>query len=103
MLDFAEHRAFLCMMIGKMGLYSLMGEMSQEIADANQDKAEEGARSGSKSAPLLVDNPSLGFEVQIRGIKKSKPTIVMRIPKDQIVPKSWGSLAKAAAMPDSTK
>ena len=40
MLDFAEHRAFLCMMIGKVGLYSLMGEMSQEIADANQDKAE---------------------------------------------------------------
>jgi len=85
------------------GLYSLMGEMCQEIADANKDKAEEGARSGSKSAPLLVDNPSLGFEVQIRGIKKSNPAIVMRIPKDQVVPKSWGALAKAAAMPDSTK
>ena len=42
-LDFqciAEHGTFSCAMICKVGLYSLMGEMCQEIADANKDKAE---------------------------------------------------------------
>ncbi|CAE7241143.1 unnamed protein product [Symbiodinium pilosum] len=85
------------------GLYALMSEMCQETAEANPQKTETQVLEGSAKLPLLVDIPTLGFEFQIRGIKKPKPTIVMRIPKEQAIPKAWGTLPKATAMPDSTK
>ncbi|CAE7474375.1 unnamed protein product [Symbiodinium necroappetens] len=96
-----------------LGLYKLFGDIGGQIQaaiDAQKkgmehfDTDEEtGFSESDEDEPLLRTDLPMAYEIQIRGVKRTPPCVVLRVPQRQPLPMSWQLLPRMEPMPASAK